>query len=190
MTVVSIDLAAKYSAGMLISPALVVHTQFDSSGGEDMFIEQLTNTFVLGFAAQLVVEDLPHGVEYRALVKRVCQIQGRIAERMYGLSRLTELLFVAPNTWRAHYPVLKKRGQGPEAVVPVALEHGYEPPKLKHLEGPRGGRLTVNKIQTDYCAAFLIGKWANDTFEERGTYDVPGTERYGGKTMKQEPASD
>lgn len=182
MTVIAVDLAAKYSAAVMLDNAGHVVTQMDTTTGEDTFLESVINAFVYGEAEQLVIEDLPHGVDYRGLVKRVCQIQGRFVERMYGLSRVDQLLFVAPNTWRRKYSPLRVRGAGMDAVVPVAAEIGYTPPKLQHLSGPRGGKAIVNKVQTDYCAAFLIAYWALGISVENNGWDVPGTERYGGRT--------
>ncbi len=182
MAVVAVDLAAKYSAAVGLSGTKQIEREFDSTGGEYSFITDVVNTFDSGFYHALIVEDLPHGVDYRELVKRVCQIQGRIVDRVDHLDRLGDLLFVAPVTWRKHYGL--KQGSGEDAVVPLAAEHGYTPPDLAHLNGPRGGRALTNKVTTDYCAAYLIGCWAIDMYDTHGCYDVPGTNHYGEQTRR------
>lgn len=187
MTIIAVDLAAKYSAFVQLGPTGLVLDQYDSAGrSEDDFITMISVTYDYEPTVQLVIEDLPHGVEYRGLVKRVCQIQGRIYERFHGMGRAHEVLFVDPATWRRKYPELRKRGTGMEAVVPVAFDAGYSPPELVQLAGPRGGKALVSKVQTDYCAAYLIGLWALETFADYGTYDVPGTSRYGRPTIKKD----
>lgn len=187
MSIIAVDLAAKYSAFVKLDAEAELLEEYDSASvGEHEFLTYLAVNYQYDLADQLIVEDLPHGVDYRGLVKRVCQIQGRIAERWYAMGRLHEVLYVDPATWRRKYPELRKRGSGMEAVVPVAYEHGYAPPLLRELQGPRGGKALVSKVQTDYCAAYLICRWALDTFAEHGTYDVPGTSRYGQPTMKKD----
>ena len=185
MAVVAVDLAARYSATVALSTGGCVEHQFDSAlCGETGFITSITNVAVAGFYGALIVEDLPHGVGYKSAVKRVCQIQGRIVDRMWSTGQLDMLIFVAPATWRYHYEPLRKQHQGMDAVIAVAADLGYTPPPLTHLEGPRGGRGIADKVQTDYCAAYLIGHWANDMHHAHGTYDVPGTNRYGKPTRR------
>lgn len=188
MNLIGVDLAAKYSAAVWTDHWLPVIGQFDSTDRtETQFLQGLTAPFEgPDLPAQLVVEDLPHGVAYRNLVKRVCQLQGRIAERMDGLGCLDLLLFVAPATWRNAYPVLRKRGQGMDAVVPIACEYGYVPPDIPALRGPRGGNALERKVQTDYCAAYLIARWAIETHTTHGTFDVPGTNRYARSTLRKD----
>jgi len=190
VSVVAVDLAAKYSAAVWMTEILPVIREWDSATvPEQDFVHQCCAPFEDDICPdQLVVEDLPHGVNFRGLVKRVCQLQGRVAERMDRLGKLDRLLFVAPATWRYSYPELRKQGQGPDVVIPLAVEHGYVPPDSIHLRGPRGGNALAHKVQTDYCAAFLIGLWALKTRFRHGTYDVPGTNRYARNTMRKDTA--
>lgn len=186
--VVAVDLAARYSAGVWLHSPSQVLRQWDSAAvDEDTFLTECTWMFHGRCEADhLVVEDLPHGVSYRNLVKRVCQLQGRLVERMAGAEQLNRLLFVAPATWRNSYPALRKRGLGMEAVVPLAADLGYTPPQLDHLAGPRAGKALIRKVQTDYCAAYLISAWALNTYAEHQTLDVPGTARYAQPTRRKD----
>lgn len=185
MGIIAVDLAAKYSAAVLLTGQGRVEAQFDSvEVDEDDFLINVVSAYTFSFADQLIVEDLPHGVGYRGLVKRVCQIQGRLADKMARRGQLGQLLFVAPETWRRHYPPLRKRGAGQDAVLPIAAELGYTPPDLSHLHGPRGGTALADKVRTDYADAYLIGRWAIDIWHIHGSYDVPGTARYGQPTIR------
>lgn len=186
MSIIAVDLAAKYSAYVHVDAFGRLLEQGDSTAGEDDFLQRLIAEYQFGFADQLIVEDLPHGVEYRGLVKRVCQIQGRIVQLWAQHNSLDDVVFVAPNTWRGYFPELRKRGAGMDAVVPIAARLGYLPPGLDALAGPRGGRALINKVQTDYCAAYLIARWANHTYLQHESYDVPGTSRYGRPTIKKD----
>lgn len=180
--ITAVDLAARRSAAIRMDSNGFIGDQFDSSTcTEQQFV---THVCTRSDQDQLVVEDLPHGVEYRALVKRVCQLQGRIAHHAEQVGQLDKLLFVDPATWRRHYPTLRARGQGPHAVIATAREQGYQPPNLDHLRGPRGGSALTDKVTSDYCAAYLIARWALDTYDTAGTYDVPGTARYGQPTRR------
>ncbi len=188
MSIIAVDLAARYSAAVWMTAILPVIAEWDSATTpEQSFLQQCCGPFEDDIHPdQLVVEDLPHGVAFRGLVKRVCQLQGRIAERMDDLGKLDRLVFVTPATWRNSYPELRKRGQGADAVISLAVEHGYVPPDNVALYGPRGGTALARKVQSDYCAAFLIGLWALKTHVRYGSYDVPGTNRYAHPTIRKD----
>lgn len=182
VTVLAVDLAAKFSAVCLMDDDFTVLTQFDSFlTREDAFIYTIASAWM--FASEhrtpevMVVEDLPHGLKYSTLIKTVCRLQGRIVQAMHD--DYTDILFLAPREWRSHYLGLE-RGTGPEAVVPVAAEFGYTPPLENLLTRAKGngGKTKAMKVATDYCAAYLIARWAIETKRKYGTFDVPGTSRY------------
>lgn len=131
----------------------------------------------------MVVEDLPHGLNYTQTVKAVCRLQGRLAQVMHDSYHgdYTDMLFVAPRVWRGYYGEDLKRGTGAAAVVPVAEKYGYRPHKAGLLQRAKGngGKTRADKVATDYCSAYLIARWAIDMKKTFGTYDVPGTSRYG-----------
>lgn len=159
MPLLAVDLAARYSAYCLLADDGTVLAQGSSAGmTETDFIDTLARYFEpavpdADLPIAMIVEDLPHGVAYRTVVKSVCRLQGRLYERMHAYGRHSRLWFVQPQVWRKHHQM--KNGTGPEAVIPVAAALGYQPP-----DGIQGGKPLVRKIRTDYCAAFLIGRWA------------------------------
>lgn len=180
MSIVAVDLAAKYSAAMKMT-LTAVESQWDSwQCTESQFIDRTTRFWEpseLNPPLVLIIEDLPHGVPYMTTTKDVCRLQGRFVERMKGLGFGSWILFVPPNEWRQHFDM--KRGSGEQAVVSVAKEHGYEPPDLTERVSVAGDKAIAKKVLTDYCASFLIGRWALETFAVKGTFDVPRTSRYG-----------
>jgi hypothetical protein len=155
-----------------------VLAEFDSWGmTEDAFVHKLVSWWgqpLISPPEVMVVEDLPHGLSYSTLVKTVCRLQGRIAQAME--TSIEDILYVAPATWRAHYEM--KRGTGPNEVFPVVERFGYKPPDLTVRAKGNGGQSKAKKVQSDYCSAYLIARWAIDTKKHAFTYDVPGTSRY------------
>lgn len=192
MAILAVDLAAKLSAACLMDDNYQVHDQFDSwQTGEDEFIDRLVSYWTrfnhLPVPHTMVVEDLPHGLNYTKLVKSVCRLQGRIVQALESddilFGEKAKVLFIAPNIWRAHYPSAK-RGTGSDISVPIAEGYGYAPPAdlLARSKG-HGGPVRARKVASDYCAAYLIARWAVDTQRYFKTLDVPGTSRYGGNPI-------
>lgn len=180
MSVLAVDLAAKYSAAVLLDLDGAVLWQDDSWGlTERAFLRQITDRYRIARPQVLVVEDLPHRLSFAALVKQVCRLQGRIVERMDQLGARDQVLFVPPAEWRNTYPELRKKNLGAQAVVDVAAQLGYTPPDMTaRAAGEKGGKATARKVGTDYCSAFLIGRWALRNNNDLGTYDGPHTSRY------------
>lgn len=180
MDIVAVDLAAKFSAVCWLDEKLHIYQEWSSWRlTETSFIDSLFEPWAITSIppAQLVVEDLPHRLPFAGLVRQVCRMQGRIIEQAHRFGNLDRVLFVPPDVWRNHYPGLK-RGTGADAVVPVAAEFGYTPPDLSPLATNARERQHVKKIATDYCAAYLIGRWALDYHAEHGTFEAPRTSRY------------
>lgn len=186
ITVVGVDLAAKYSAVCWMGHLGSVIEQWDTWGRtEQAFINLLVAPFrhCPVPPAVLAIEDLPHRLPFASLVKNVCRLQGRIVQAMDDIGMLERVLFVPPAEWRKTFPGLE-RGTGPDAVIPVASRQGYTPPDLSDRIR-RSGHITIaRKVASDYCAAFLIARWALSTWDENATFDVLGTSRYGSGPVK------
>lgn len=182
--ILAVDLAAKYSAACAMDDNHEVMASFDSWGkSEDEFLYDLISYWSLTEVAPevMVIEDLPHGLSYTGLVKDVCRLQGRIVQAMHGNAKY--LLFLAPRTWRAHYKM--KRGTGPNAVFDAAAKFGYTPPDMTVRAKGNGGAARARKVQSDYCSAYLIARWTVDMKTKHGTFDVPGTSRYGTREIRE-----
>ncbi len=190
MSVLAVDLAAKYSAACLMDHDHTVTEQFDSWGRtEEEFIYLLAGKWLFPDETEslpevMIIEDLPHGLAYSRLVKTVLRLQGRIVQALHEMpmGHTADALFLAPIEWRKHYDL--KRGTGPDIVVPTAAQSGYEPPAeritaIAEATGKRGGgKAIARKVATDYCSAYLIARFAIDMHKQHGTYDVVGTSRY------------
>jgi hypothetical protein len=183
VTVLAVDLAAKYSAACLMNDRYEVLDQFDSwTNDESTFIHKLAMPWFyadVAFPEVMAIEDLPHGLAYTKLLKRVLRLQGRIVQAMndYSFDGRKHVLFAAPISWRSHYQGME-RGTGPEAVFPVSADLGYQPPSFTERTKGQGGKSLARKIESDYCSAYLIARWAIDMNKQYGTYDVVGTSRY------------
>ncbi len=187
LTLVGVDLAAKFSALCHLDSDGHIRVEHDSWGRtEAEFIDLVTAPWIQPDPpAALVVEDLPHGVKYMTNTKNVCRLQGRIVERMDFYGALHHLWFAPPAEWRRSYVGLE-RGTGPDAVVPVAAEYGYTAPDLSHRILRAGDKGTAKKVATDYCAAYLITRWAITHLLTENTLDtLPGASKYG--VPKQRP---
>jgi len=189
-SLVSVDLAARYSAALKISytkppypPELRVVAGWDSWKISEMeFVHTICAPFdPARFDSTppevLLIEDLPHGLKFAALVKRVCRIQGRIVELMEQYGQRDKILFVPPALWQRYYKRVADE-KWPDAVVPVADRHFYRAPNLVEEGMKAVDRNTAKKVMTDYCAAYLIGYWGLAQLESQGTFDVDGTQRY------------
>lgn len=179
--ILAVDLAAVYSAACLMTARGELTWQIDSWGvSEDTFISALvapwSGSDILSPQA-MIIEDLPHRLPFSGLVKRVSRLQGRIIDRMSRLGMADRILFVPPAEWRKAFDGLG-RGTGAGAVVPVAARLGYHPPDMTERWLKTGDRATGRKVQTDYCSAYLIGRWATYTYATTGVFDTKSTSRY------------
>lgn len=183
--ILAVDLAAKFSAACLMTIDGKVTWQTDSwQKTEAAFVDQLTAPWQgpqprppARRPMVMVVEDLPHRLPFSSLVKRVCRLQGRILDRMDALGALDTVLFVPPAEWRRSFAGLE-RGTGPGAVTDICAALGYHAPDLAERCTQRGDKTTARKVATDYCAAYLIGRWAGHTYASTGTFDTRATTRY------------
>jgi hypothetical protein len=189
-SLLAVDLAARYSAALKLNytrrpypPEMRVASSWDSWKVTEMeFIHSICSPFdPARFDSHapevMLIEDLPHGLRFAALVKRVCRIQGRIVELMEQYGQRDKILFVPPALWQRSYKRVADE-KWPDAVVPVAHRHFYTAPNLVEEGMKAVERNTAKKVMTDYCAAYLIGYWGLDQLEKHGTFDVEGTQRY------------
>lgn len=189
MALVAVDLAARFSAACVMDDDGNIMEQFDSwKLDENQFLQKMVLPWALSRFVTfgqtkwltppdvLVVEDLPYKLPFMKITKKVCQIQGRIEEKMHQVSYRHSVLFLPPATWMRSYGI-KTSKDAAKLVQPKAEELGYVPP-MDYNEYRGKDRQTARKVNTDYAAAFLIGTWATNYFKEHGTYDAPTTSRF------------
>lgn len=171
---VSVDLASKFSAFCCMDKDGQVLTEENTGKGIlAWWIREMLAPFSVFSESQpkiLLIEDLPHGVPYREVVKEVCRIQGRILQEADKDFRPdAEIWFIQPQLWQRHFEGVYRGGPGGAAAAALAL--GYEPPDL--LTGTHGkDRVTARKLMTDHVDSFLMGRWFCDKYQEHGSTDA------------------
>lgn len=170
--ILTLDLAAKYSAGVVLDLSGQVKYQFDSfqksaSALADEVVE-VAEEFSVSVA---VVEDVPYGIRSQAQVKPVLRVQGMLMKAFIDEDILDKLRFLSPSVWqRSVDPRFEGVWKGGASGARAAAERfGYSPPVLKDQYAgliPESGKertqslATLRKLQSDYDDAFLIGQWA------------------------------
>lgn len=167
--ILGIDLAARYSAAVLLDEGGQVTHQFDSwdvtTFGFCAHVAQYANG---SHMKAVIVEDLPYGINSQFMVKAPLRLQGVLAHALGPALAYTH--FVMPSTWQRAMGVWKASPMDTEAV---SREAGYEPPDTVSMYGPKhlnakGKLLAVDrkkleKVRTDYVDAYLIAEWARRT---------------------------
>jgi hypothetical protein len=192
----TVDLAAKFSAAMVVDLSGKVLCEFDSSSLSPIdFVEQCAQTAVDYEITEAIFEDVPNGVTGQGQVKPPFRLQGIVIDQMARVDRLDITFFLDPSMWQKMFPGVGRRPKGTTktegdkvryaAARAAALELGYTPPSLvqNYIDSlPAGTRVlkkntdSLYKTETDYIDAYLMAVWANtfDTPEElRALMDVP-----------------
>jgi hypothetical protein len=192
MNVVTLDLAAKFSAATVLNPAGDVTEQWDSFDISPIDFIEKTVGWVLKRDALFLVEDLPAHLPSSQIITTVRRLQGAFILQAAKVGVLDRMLFVDPATWQKHFPGVgggwapavegeKRRRWTPEeryATARLAAEvNGYTPPMLaaeyvldRATDGQRVLKTKVKELEkqeTDYVDAFLIGRWALDLGEDK-----------------------
>lgn len=172
--IVSVDLAAKFSALCWMSTdGTILHEDNSWKKSElewvDSIVEPFYDVGLQGLPIALFIEDLPHAVGYRKLVKQVCQIQGRIVQAMANVGAEDRIVFVPPQLWQMHFPgVYRGKALG---ALKAAESLGYAPPQLLTPDVHGKDRMAARKTMTDHVDAFLIAKWATHQLSTYETLD-------------------
>lgn len=187
----SIDLAARFSAGMVRDAGGYVVHQFDSWGKSPFnFAQEIAEVFesypLIEFA---VIEDVPYGLKDQSQFKPALKLQGRIEQELEHRGVLGRTLYVQPSVWQRHHHLFKT---DPGVQAKFAADRGYTPPDPKIIYAdsiPPLGKgdkekaklrtralQTLNKSKEDYVSAFLIGEWANTFKNIDDVLAVPGAQ--------------
>lgn len=181
-----VDLAAKFSAGMLRNTSGEILDQFDS---RDVTIFQ----FVAGIARTArrddceltLIEDVPRNRNYtQGQVKAVFQIQGAIMLACWPV--LDRVLWIDPARWMGMFPGVQRapkgltKTQADNARIAAAAQHaasrGYIPPDLvqEYRDAHAGQKILARdlaplvKSRSDYASAYLMSEWALHVINTEG----------------------
>ena len=184
--IIAVDLATKFSAGIVLDQHGDFVSQWDSYGWKHSQVAQqiFTDYTALRDAyidapPLVVIEDVPP----RNLpnLRGVLQLQGRILQVFgkYG----DDLYWVPPALWQHEMGVF---GATDGETAKRAAEFGYEPPDLVEMRGLKRGERgygtairEADKQATDYVDAFLIAMWARWTMERNQVWDLRVVRQYG-----------
>lgn len=181
-----VDLAAKFSAGMLRNTSGEILEEFDS---RDVTIFQFVAIIARNArrddCALTLIEDVPKNPKYtQAMTKPVFQIQGMIKLACWPV--LQNVLWVDPSRWMGAFPGVQRAPKGltktlaDKARIEAARVHaearGYAPPDLvqQYIDANPGRKILARekaplvKSSTDYVSAFLMSEWALDVINSEG----------------------
>lgn len=170
MTVLTVDLASKFSAVCVMADSGEVYREFDSRGKTSFgFALEIRKALIDYPDTRLVIiEDVPYGISRQAMIKPVLRVQGIL---IGALARwIDQILFVNPSTWQKTYPGVArgKEADRIEAARVAAAKLGYTPPDLvgDYVDSlPEGAKVLkkhtnpLEKTMTDYIDAFLMARW-------------------------------
>ena len=183
MNILTVDLAAKFSAVMVRGEGGEVHRQFDSLDKTSFeFIDLIVATIIKFDPEWIIIEDVPYGISGQGQVKNILRLQGVLIHALRDY--LDRVLFVNPSTWQNLFRGVA-RGKSEERVEAARLHAerlGYFPPDLvqAHIDSlPDGKRVLkkntnpLAKVMTDYIDAFLMSEWALD---REGDFNIGGVQ--------------
>jgi hypothetical protein len=181
----AVDLASKFSAGVLMDDGGQVLHQFDSWNKSSLtFAWQITDVALMDYGVDLIlIEDVPYGISNQSMVKPVLRLQGIIIGQLARASVLSHTRFLNPSTWQNAYEGVGRvprelakemtKTQKDKYRIEQARLHaerlGYTGPDLLTdyaADIPEKGkertdaRNQLKKASTDYVDAFLMAKWA------------------------------
>lgn len=187
MYYLTVDLASKFSAGVLRDSTGKVHWQGDSHKDSPIvWVKRLGQVAALAKdedkGIEVLVEDVPYGISSQAMVKPVLRLQGMLILELDDFSIYP--YFINPATWQSDYPGVGRAPKGLSKAdalkyragkaAEYARELGYEPPNLVaewQTENPDLKPLKkytnpLEKGMTDYVDAFLMNDWLQRNKED------------------------
>lgn len=193
----TVDLASKFSAAMVVDLSGQVLCEFDSIGLTPIeFAEQCAQTALDYEVTEAIYEDVPYGISGQGQTKSPHRFQGVVIKAMHEVDLLDITFFLNPSTWQntfegvARAPKGVTKAEGSRARYAAARAHalrlGYEPPSLvqNYIDSlPEGTRVLkkntdpLAKAETDYIDSYLIAAWAN-TFEDHDELRAKMQEAY------------
>jgi hypothetical protein len=183
--IIGLDLAAKFSAAVVLDDGGEVIDQFDSWGISALaFLDKIVNWMTYSQTrVKLVIEDVPYGIGNQKMIKSVLRLQGFLQGLLVTeipRDRLEDVYYVLPSTWQRCFEGVWRGGK--EGAEAAAKTFHYEAPDLLveyadrlPAKGPMRTKALADlrKIKTDYNDAFLIAEWAFAADDELGEVTQP-----------------
>lgn len=184
MIILTVDFAAKFSAGLVRGHGGEVHSQFDSLDKSSFDFLELIVEHVNEYSPDIIlIEDVPYGISSQAMTKPVLRLQGSLILALRH--HLDKVYFLNPSTWQKEFLGVA-RGKPAERVEAARMHAerlGYSPPDLVEAYKatvPEGKKILkkntdpLAKVMTDYIDAFLMSEWA---MERNGDFNISGVQQ-------------
>lgn len=192
MNYLAVDLASKFSAGVVLNNTGKVLCEFDSWKYSQIEFAEHCSQIALDYNAELsMFEDLPYGLSKQAQTKPVTRLQGFVIKAFHDESILNTLYFINPVEWQKKFEGVLRGG--PEGARAAADKLGFQqrfpidmyaddiPPLGKeHAKKRAAIRANLKKASTDYDDAFLIGIYTILEHKEGTLFDHKGVQQYEG----------
>ena len=184
--ILSVDLAAKFSAVVARELGGEVALQFDSRGLAPLqFASKVAEIARREDCELVLIEDVPYGISSQAMTKPVLRLQGILIAFLHPV--LENVFWVSPSRWMSDFPGIQTGPKGlsksmkDKARIEAARQHaedrGYTAPDLiaEYVQSlPPGTRVLkkhtgpLEKSMTDYVSAFLMSEWALGVLNNEG----------------------
>ncbi len=191
MNYLAVDLASRFSAGIVVDKKGKVLCEFDSWGKSQIeFAEECAQAAKDYEVVLAMVEDLPYGISKQFQTKPATRLQGILIKSFHDLSLLDVLYFVNPVEWQKTFEIHRSGAEGAREVaskfgfeqrIPIEMYAADIPPLGKeHAKERSKVRAQLKKASTDYDDAYLIGVWTVIEYGRGTLFSRKGVQRYEG----------
>lgn len=191
MNYLAVDLAAKFSASVVLDGKGKVLCEFDSWGKSQIeFAEECARVAQEYEVVLALMEDLPYGLSKQFQTKPATRLQGIVIKSFHDLNLLDILYFVNPIEWQKTFEIHRAGAEGAREVAakfgfeqrkPIEMYEADIPPLGKeHAKERSKVRAQLKKASTDYDDAYLIGVWAILENKKSTLFTRKGVQKYEG----------
>lgn len=191
MNYLGVDLAAKFSAAVVVNEKGKVLFETDSWGKSAIeFAEECAQIAKDYDVVLAMVEDLPYGISKQFQTKPATRLQGIFIKSFHDLRLLDVLYFVNPIEWQKTFEIHRAGAEGARAAaqklgfdqrVPIEMYADDIPPLGKEHSKQRATvRAQLKKASTDYDDGFLIAFWTALEHKRETLFNRKGVQRYEG----------
>jgi len=189
MSFLGVDLAARFSAAVLLDESGKVVLQFDSWGRDAWdFCALLAGVAKKHDVRAVMLEDLPYGLSRQSQIKPPLRVQGMAIAFLDVTGMLDRTYFLDPSTWQRSFEgVWKGKAEG---ATTAALRYGYVAPVLlteyaddvpplgkEHSKARSKIRANLKKASTDYNDSFLIAEYSRQKYLAEGLDNLKGVQK-------------
>jgi len=191
LNLLGIDLAARFSAGIVLNEQHEVLSEFDSWKYSQLeFVDKCVEEALKYGVSSTIAEDIPYGIKQQAQTKPATRLQGILIRAFSENKILEDLYFLNPSTWQRDMEVFREKPYTPREAaeqrgfsqrLPIEMYVEDIPPLGKeHSKRRSAVRAQLKKASTDYDDAYLITAWGHEQIKKGPLLDVKGVQQYEG----------